>query len=270
MKKSITKTGYFKNGIPYNKFGSGSEPLIVFQGLMFENTPLKGMMERSFFKQYSFLSDKYYIYIVTRKKDLPQGYSIADMAGDYAEAIKEEFQHAIDIIGISTGGSIAQQFAADYPKLVRKLIIHSSAYTLAEKAKQAQLQIGEFAVKRLWKKAYSLTFSFIFSSSGITGLLLKPFFTLASYFAGSAEKETNPSDLVITIHAEDKFNFFDQLKKIKAPVLLAAGDRDPFYSVKIFQETAKNIPNAKLCLYPHMSHPAKGKEFEHDVITFFN
>ena len=38
----ITKTsssGYFHNGLPYNRAGHGSKPLVIFQGLMFENKP---------------------------------------------------------------------------------------------------------------------------------------------------------------------------------------------------------------------------------------
>jgi hypothetical protein len=38
----ITKTsssGYFHNDLPYNRVGHGSKPLVIFQGLMFENKP---------------------------------------------------------------------------------------------------------------------------------------------------------------------------------------------------------------------------------------
>jgi hypothetical protein len=38
----ITKTsssGYFHNGLPYNRAGHGPKPLVIFQRLMFENKP---------------------------------------------------------------------------------------------------------------------------------------------------------------------------------------------------------------------------------------
>lgn len=155
-----TASGYFKNGLPYNKLGSGSETMIIFQGLLFENKPLKGSMAKSFIKAYSFLAKDYTVYIVTRKPDLPEGYTIQNMADDYAQMIKEEFKTPMDILGVSTGGSIAQQFAAANPDLVKKLIIHSSAYSLNEKAKKLQLEVGELARQYKWKKAFGHLISF--------------------------------------------------------------------------------------------------------------
>jgi pimeloyl-ACP methyl ester carboxylesterase len=78
----------------------------------------------------------------------------------------------------------------------------------------------------------------------------------------------DPSDLVITIEAEDRHNFKDRLSDITAPTLVIAGDKDPFYSEALFQETAEGIPNARLILYEGMGHPASGKQFRQDVLAF--
>lgn len=47
MSRSIfqqhANAGYFPNGLAYNRTGRGPHPLIVFQGLMFENKPQAGM-----------------------------------------------------------------------------------------------------------------------------------------------------------------------------------------------------------------------------------
>lgn len=47
-----------------------------------------------------------------------------------------------------------------------------------------------------------------------------------------------------------------------------AGERDPFYSPTLVQETAAGIPNARLILYPGMGHPASGRQFKQDVLAF--
>ena len=56
------------------------------------------------------------------------GYTFNDMAADYAAMIREEFGGPMDVIGVSTGGSIVQHLAADHPDVVRRLVIHSSAH----------------------------------------------------------------------------------------------------------------------------------------------
>ncbi len=38
--------GYFRSGLPYNRLGHGPRPLVIFQGLMFENKPQSGLTIR--------------------------------------------------------------------------------------------------------------------------------------------------------------------------------------------------------------------------------
>lgn len=73
---------------------------------------------------------------------------------------------------------------------------------------------------------------------------------------------------MITILAEDQFSFQEELARIAAPTLVIAGERDPFYSPALFEETAAGIPNAQLILYPGMGHPASGRQFKQDVLVF--
>jgi pimeloyl-ACP methyl ester carboxylesterase len=84
----------------------------------------------------------------------------------------------------------------------------------------------------------------------------------------SLSKPADPSDLVTTILAEDQFSFQQQLARIAAPTLVIAGERDPFYSPTLLEETAAGIPGARLILYPGMGHPAAGKRFKKDVLAF--
>ena len=271
MKKSNAIAGYFRNGQPYNRFGDGPRKLVVFQGLVFENKPLAGLMLPIFSDMYTFLflDPDYTTYIVTRKPGLPDGYTMKNMSDDYATVIKEEFGEPVDVIGVSTGGSIVQHFAADHPDLLRKLIIHSSAYTLSDAAKQVQMRVGQLARQRQWRAAYATLISAMIPPSGIMKYLARPVVWLASLMGGKIfGTPEDPSDLVVTVEAEDKHDFKDRLAQIKAPTLVVAGDKDPFYTETLFRETAEGIPNARLILYKGMGHPAHGKQFSQDVLQF--
>jgi pimeloyl-ACP methyl ester carboxylesterase len=78
----------------------------------------------------------------------------------------------------------------------------------------------------------------------------------------------DPSDLIVTIDAEDEFDFKNRLPEIAAPTLVIAGAEDPGYTELLFRETAAGIPDCTLILYPGMGHPAKGRQFESDVLAF--
>ena len=259
----MANSGYFSNGMPYNRFGHGPSPMVIIQGLIFENKPQSSLT----YRMYEFLKENFEVYAVLRKPGMPHGYTLKDMAGDYAAMIRDEFGDPIDVIGVSTGGSIVQHLAVDYPDLIRRLVIHSSAYQLNDEAKKLQLEISDLAQLRKWRQAYSLLIGSIFPKSGLKSILSKPIIWLGSLIM-SFDVPDDPTDLIVTIEAEDKFNFESQLYRIDVPTLVIGGDQDPFYSKELFRETAEGIPNARLILYEGMGHPASGKKFLQDVNDF--
>jgi pimeloyl-ACP methyl ester carboxylesterase len=263
MVKKTSSSGYFRNGLPYNRAGHGPKPLIIFQGLMFENKPQSGMTFG-----YGFLEKEFTLYAVLRKPGLPQEYTLKDMADDYAEMIDQEFSAPVDVIGVSTGGSVAQYFAADHPELLRRLVIHSSAHTLGEAGKQIQLRIGHLARKGEVMHAWQDLIGFILPSKGVWRIL-NPSIAWTAASLLSLGKAPDLSDLIVTIETEDKHAFKERLKEISAPTLVIAGLEDPFYTPALFRETAAGIPGARLVLYDKMRHPATGKQFERDVMAFF-
>jgi pimeloyl-ACP methyl ester carboxylesterase len=263
MVSASANAGYFRNGCPYNRFGSGPEPLVILQGLWFENQPASGFIAWGMLSGYKFLGEAYTVYAVTRKPGLPDGYTLPEMAGDYATVVQEEFGQSVDVIGVSTGGSIAMHFAADHPDLVRRLIIHSSAHTLSPYSKGLQIRIARLAELGRWREAYATLFEPMlpvgFAGRVIAGLG-------GALMARGAPRDA--SDLVITVEAEDAHAFHDRLGEITSPTLVVAGTDDPFYTEDLFRETAAGIPDARLVLYEGKGPVPSGKQFEQDVRAF--
>lgn len=268
MITSDAAAGYFHSGLPYYRSGRGPRPLVIFQGLWVENKPPSPLAAR--FTGYRFLEEDYTTYLVIRKPELPSGYSMHDMSEDYAAMIREEFAGPVDVIGASTGGSIAQHFAADHPDLVRRLVLHSTAHSLSEAGRAVEWRIGELARQCHWRKVYTTMLGLILPPSGITRNIGRLAVWIGGYMLALIPSMVpqNPSDLVITIEAEDRHHFKDRLSEITTPTLVVAGAKDPYYSVTLFRETAEGIPQARLILYPGMGHPASGKQFRQDMFTF--
>jgi pimeloyl-ACP methyl ester carboxylesterase len=258
------KSGYFRSGLPFNRLGHGARPLVVVQGLLFENKP----QPRFALGPYSLLGARYSVFVVLRRPGMPRGYALADMAADVAATIRQEFGGPVDVVGVSTGGSIVQHLAADHPDVVRRLVIHSSAHTLSPSARRLQLEVAALASGRCWTEAAELLVDAVVPTRGVPPrarpLIVWPVSRLMAW----PSRHADPGDLIVTIEAEDAHDFRSRLHDITAPTLVIAGADDPFYTEALFRETAAGIPGARLILYPGMGHPAHGRRFVSDVLAF--
>ena len=189
------------------------------------------------------------IYQVRRRPGLPEGYTIKDMADDYAVMIRDELEGPVDIMGLSTGGTIAQQFAADHGELVKKLVLAMTGCKLNENGKRLQLGVAELVKNGKLRSAAVLMSTALFT--GVKGFCMKPVFWLMGGMMFNSA--AGPADGLVEIAAEDAFDFSDRLNEIKTPTLIIGGDKDFFYDIK---DTAKKFPSADLVLYPGIGHMA--------------
>jgi pimeloyl-ACP methyl ester carboxylesterase len=80
------------------------------------------------------------VYFTNRWPDMAPGATFAEVAERHAAAILDHFGKPVDVLGASTGGSLALQLIADRPDVVRKAVVACAAYTLGPVAKERQLK----------------------------------------------------------------------------------------------------------------------------------
>ncbi|MFP3880529.1 MAG: alpha/beta fold hydrolase [Dehalococcoidia bacterium] len=256
-------TGYSHNGLPYACIGNGKRNLVVFEGLDFRHKPPSGILLRMSTGYLKGLENNYKIYIVSRRPGLPPRYSLSDMSDDYAVMIKNELGGAADIIGVSTGGAIAQHFAIDYPDLVRCLVLAMTGFRLTEEAKELQMRVAELARKGKRRAAFALL-----GTAVIRRGIAKHVFKWFMWLMGPLMIPADPSDGIVEIEAEDCHDLSDRLDRIEAETLVIGGEEDFFYPVR---ETAKKIPDARLVMYPNLGHNAmfaRSRQFGEEIRAF--
>lgn len=89
------------------------------------------------------LARHFRVFVVGRAPGMSPDASMAGVARE--KAIRAEFGAAVDLLGISSGGSVALQLAAGHPVVVRRLVLASAGYRVGTAAREAQLRYVEAA-----------------------------------------------------------------------------------------------------------------------------
>jgi pimeloyl-ACP methyl ester carboxylesterase len=259
------REGTLKGGLTYITFGEGP-PLVVFPGLFPSNANPTGFSLRFEMGWLSPLARTFTVHRLNRKVGLAPDTTMADLASHYATAIEDSFEGAIHILGFSTGGSIAQQFAVDRPELVRRLVLAGTACRLGPVARDAQRRRhAQFAASGQYRCSLAALAPTI-TGSALGQRLAGSAMWLAAPLGGMGPN-WDPSDMIATVEAEDAFDVSDRLGEIRAPTLVIGGERDPCYSRELFAETTRGISDARLFIYEGRGHggTVTDRRFARDV-----
>jgi pimeloyl-ACP methyl ester carboxylesterase len=208
------------------------------------------------------------VYRVNRKIALKRGATFADLADDYAVALESEFAGPVDVLGVSTGGMIAQQFAVDHPDLLRRLVLGGAAYRLGPVAWEAELRSVRFAARGDNRRSLA-AMAPVFVASPLARRLVGGMYWLTAPLAGMGH-DWDPSDMIATYEAEVAFDIGDRLGEISAPTLVICGGRDRAFTPELFRQTAERIPEARLIVYEGRGHGGSlsDRRFARDVVSF--
>src|SRR5215203_2225929 len=128
-------TGTFLREFPYVRLGNGPQNLVVLPGITLNNEPPNRLAAWTYRLGFGRFAKDRTVYVINRKRGMPQGYTTQDMAADYTRVLEGELGPS-RVMGFSTGGAIAQYVALDHPELVGNLILIVSASRLSEEGRQ--------------------------------------------------------------------------------------------------------------------------------------
>jgi pimeloyl-ACP methyl ester carboxylesterase len=235
---------------PFAAAGSG-DPIVVLAGLSPTTGVEDGGTIRAALGPLGSLASRHRLVVLNRRPGLPRGMTIADLAAEHAEAIAQGLATPLDVVGVSTGGSIAQQLAADDPGTVRRLVLVSTACRLGPEGRRVQRQVAARLRAGARRQAFAVMGAGLVPPrrgqipAGVMAWLLGPLVIRDRH---------GLDDMATTIEAEDGFDLANCRARIQAPTLIVAGGDDRFYTRELFEETARLIPGSQLRVLEKRGH----------------
>ena len=235
--------------LPYAAIGDGP-PLIVIAGLS-PTTGVQGDRSvRMTLAPFLELAGRRRLVMLNRRPHLPRGITFTQLAAEHAEAIESNFGGRADVVGISTGGSIAQQLAADHPDAVQRLVLASTGCRLEGETKALQRRVAARIRGGAPRRALAvLAADLVPPWRGRIPIAL----AALAYGPRVLQHDYDLDDMATTIEAEDTFDLAG-CPTIRAPTLIFAGAEDRFYPRALLAETAALIPGSELTVLDGRGH----------------
>ncbi len=261
--------GVFPNRMAYARWGDGPKTLLVVPGGP-GNDPPTGrrvrMMGRSL---RPLVENGYSLWMVARRRGMPQGHTIEDMAADYADLIATEFGGKVNLyVGLSYGAAVGVYLAANHPDRFDHIVLVGMAYTADERGLHLDYDYATALSQGHRIKAGRLMAGAMLSDSWLRwtapalgtlmGMIFRP------------DHDQFASDVMVEADAEMALDSRPVLPRIRVPVLLIGGDKDFYIPVALYDETARLIPDCTLKIYEGESHVGaiRSRRLAPDVLDF--
>ena len=247
----------------YAAFGDGRKNLVVLPGLSDGLATVKGkawilsMPYRKFFRDYT-------VCLFSRKDDMPEGYSIGDMADDQVLAMESLGMDRACLLGVSQGGMISQYIAAKYPERITKLILAVTAPYANETVRSTVSSWIGVAERGDHTALMTDTAEKMYSEKYLQKN--RKLFPLLARF-------TKPADyrrFLVNARAILDFDARDLLPGISCPTLIIAGSDDRTVGNAAASELNALIRGSELYVYEGLGHGAfeEAKDFYDRILAF--
>ncbi|MDR0949744.1 MAG: alpha/beta hydrolase [Lachnospiraceae bacterium] len=247
----------------YISFGKGSKHLVLLPGLGDALTTLYGKSIPMAWA-YRMYAKEYKVYLFSRIRDLPEGYTTRDMAFDQAEAMRILGIQKAAVIGVSQGGMIAQHLAICAPDLVERLILTVTTARSNEQTRNVIEGWVSMAKRNDYRSIMIDTTDKSYSQQYLRKMRF--FYT----FIGRFGKPKDFHRFLIQARSCIEHDSFAHLNQVGCPTLIIGGDQDQIIPVECSYELAREIPNSEIMIYKGLGHAAyeEASDFHERVMKF--
>ena len=246
----------------YISFGTGDENLIMLPGVGDGFKTARGIAVPFAF-MYSGFAKEFKVYVFSRRNNLPDEFSTADMADDIDRIMEMIGIKTASVFGVSQGGMISQQLAIRHPDKVKNLALAVTASRPNELMKEAL---------ESWIK--------MADNDDYAGIMLDT--AKRSYTGKYLEREIRMNGLLAKMKPKDYSRFkilcrscmthdvYDRLSEISCPTLIVGSDSDLVLGGEASVEMRDRINGSTLYMYEGYSHGVyeQAKDFNGRVMDY--
>ena len=213
----------------YCCFGTGSRIFVILPGLSIQPvTPSAEAIAQGFA---DFATD-FTVYLFDRRSNLPETYTIEEMAEDTAAVMESLGLSHVSIFGASQGGMMAQVIALNHPELVDNLVLGS---TLSRTNDTMKAVCGEWLELAKAGKGYELNEALcraIYSEATMEA------YSDALLAAGDSITDEDLSRFIVLASSLEDFDIYDRLGELQCNVLVLGCEGDQVTTLEGAQEIA--------------------------------
>ena len=231
----------------YISFGSGERALVLIPGLSDGLKTVSGTAP-GMAMTYRELAEECSVYMFSRIRDLPEGYTTRQMAEDLAEAMKRLEIRDAYVIGVSQGGMIAQYLAIDHPELVSRMVLTVTASRPNELIQETMDRWLTFARAEDYSSLLIDTMEKSYTEVYLKKIR-KVYPLLTRLWEGKDFKR-----FIIQVDSILTHNAYEELDQIYCPTLVVGGELDQILGKHASEEIARKLPEGRLHIYRDFGH----------------
>lgn len=196
---------------------------------------------------------------------MPPGWpTIADLAADVRALLDDLRLSSVHVVGLSLGGAVALQLAADDPQRVRSLTAVNTF---------ARLRVARGAARRGAERTWLAATGRMHELGRRVALGLFPEEGQEAFRQAAAARlaQNRPMNYLRLLVAVSRFDLRPRLAEIQSPTLVVAGDQDTTVPMECKLELVREIRGARLQVLTgsrHVTPLDRGPEFNTCLLEF--
>ena len=260
--ETVTIDGFSMN---YFRFGQGEKAFVMLPGLSAQG--VMGSAEQ-IADAYAMMTDDFTVYVFDPRNELPESYSVSEMAEDMAKVLPSLGLGPVYVMGASMGGMAALELAVHHPELIEKMVLASSAVQM----KEEQFQTMDRWI-RLAREGDAEALYLDFGKS----IYPEEIFEQSRDALVEASKtvtENNLNRFVILAESMRGFDVTRDMDKIECPILAINDKEDQVLgeeAVKTMEQTMSRCKDGAFYLYDGYGHAVydTAPDFKERMLQFF-